>query len=234
MARGTVIFDECGFLSEEMINVYGAFAIVNRSFKSGKDSDGKIIDPIVQRTFPADTPYQKFYISSASSTDTEFYRLYRHFAKKQLVGDPNYIVLHISCDILFAPTMHGQVVAPILTRDTVENAMQTNPEKARREYYCEFTTDAGTSAIISRGVIVRNEETRKPLLFNDTGDKKFVIAYDPARTRDNSVILVCEIYKDTLNGKPDIKMRVVNCINLLDVGKKIKSPMQTPDQIDYL
>ena len=29
-------------------------------------------------------------------------------------------------------------------------------------------------------------------------------------------------------------MRIVNVINLMDVGKKIKSPMQTPDQIDYL
>ena len=29
-------------------------------------------------------------------------------------------------------------------------------------------------------------------------------------------------------------MRIVNCINLVDVGKKIKSPMQTPDQIEYL
>lgn len=29
-------------------------------------------------------------------------------------------------------------------------------------------------------------------------------------------------------------MRLVNCINLIDVGKKIKSPMQTPDQIEYL
>jgi hypothetical protein len=29
-------------------------------------------------------------------------------------------------------------------------------------------------------------------------------------------------------------MRIVNCINLIDVGKKIKSPMQTPDQIKYL
>ena len=39
--RGSVIFDECGFLSEEMMNVYGAFAIVNKSFKSGTDGNGK-------------------------------------------------------------------------------------------------------------------------------------------------------------------------------------------------
>ena len=113
--------------------------------------------------------------------------------------------------------------------------MRTNPEKARREYYCIFTTDAGTDAIIRRGVITRNEETRKPLLYNDTGDKKFVITYDPARSRDNSVILVGEIYEyEQVDGSIDTRMRLVNCINLIDVGKKIKSPMQTPDQIEYL
>ena len=40
-----------------------------------------------------------------------------------------------------------------------------------------------------------------------------------------------EIYQ-TEDG--EYKGRIVNCANLLDVGKKIKSPMRTPDQIDYL
>ena len=35
-----------------------------------------------------------------------------------------------------------------------------------------------------------------PLLYNDTNDKKFVICYDPARSRDNSIILIMEIYFD--------------------------------------
>lgn len=232
--RGSVIFDECGFLSSEMIKVYGAFAIVNKSFMTGKDRDGNLLDPIRQRTFASNVPNQKFYISSASSTDTEFYRLYREFSKKQLAGNPNYCVLHIDCEVAFRPTVHGKVGKPLLSKDTVETEMRTNPEKARREYYCEFTTDAGVSAIIRRGTIVRNEMVRKPLLFNDTGQKKFVIAYDPARSRDNSVILVGEIYEVMENGTPDIRMRIVNCINLMDVGKKIKSPMQTPDQVEYL
>lgn len=229
--RGSVIFDESGFLSAEMMKVYGAFAIVNKSFKTGKDRDGNLIDPIRLRTFPTNIPNQKFYISSASSTDTEFYRLYREFAKKQLIGDPNYFVAHIDCEVAFHPTMHGKVIAPLLMQSTVETEMATNPEKARREYYCEFTSDAGANAIIKRGTIARNSETRAPLLYNDTGKKRFVIAYDPARSRDNSVILVMEIYQ-TEDG--EYKGRIVNCVNLLDVGKKIKSPMRTPDQIEYL
>jgi hypothetical protein len=229
--RGSVIFDECGFLSEEMLEVYGAFAAVDKDFATGKDRNGKPIDPIRLKTFATNIPNQKFYISSASSTDTKYYRLYREFAKEQLKGNRDYCVVQVSCDIVLRPTIRGEVVNSLLKRSDIETAVKTNPEKARREYYCEFTSDAGLNAIIRRGTIARNCETRAPLLYNDTGDKKFVIAYDPARSRDNSVILVMEIYK-TKDGV--YKGRVVNCMNLLDVGKKIKSPMRTPDQIEYL
>ena len=234
-ARGNVVFDECGFLDSEMMSVYAAFAIVNKSFKSGKDRDGNSIDRNRLRCIPSNIPNQLFYISSASSTDTEFYKLYRDFSKRQLMGDPNYFVAHIDCEIAFKPTIRGEIMEPLLTRDTVEAAMRSNPEKARREYYCEFTSDAGANAIIRRGVIARNEITYKPVLFNDTGERKIVIAYDPARSRDNSVILVCEIYdaKDDY-GNIEQKMRILNCINLIDIEKKRKTPMQTPDQVEYL
>ena len=229
--RGSVIFDECGFLSAEMLKVYGAFAAVNKNFASGKDRDGHSIDPIRLRTFAINLPNQKFYISSASDTDTEFYRLYREFSKKQIIGDRDYCVIQVDCETVLRPTIRGEVVNALLDRNTIETEMRTNPEKARREYYCEFTSDAGMNAIIKRGTIARNSETRPPLLYNDTGKKKFILAYDPARSRDNSVILVMEIYQ-TEDG--DYKGRIVNCVNLLDVGKKIKSPMRTPDQIEYL
>lgn len=233
--RGNVIFDESGFLSDEMMNVYSAFAIVNKSLKTGKDASGRSIDPIRQRTFATDIPNQKFYISSASDTSTKFYSLYRDFSKRQLMGDPDYCVLHIDCELAFKPTLHGEVIAPLLSRSTVESEMRTNPEKARREYYCIFTTDAGADAIFRRGTISRNEETRKPTLYNDDGNKKFVICYDPARQRDNSFILVGEIYSETNpDGSLDIKGRLVNGINLVDVGRRLKTPMRTPEQIEYL
>ena len=233
--RGNVIFDESGFLSEEMMNVYSAFAIVNKSLKTGKDASGRSIDPIRQRTFATDIPNQKFYISSASSTDTKFYSLYRDFSKRQIMGDPDYCVLHIDCELAFRPTLHGEVIAPLLSRSTVESEMRTNPEKARREYYCQFTTEAGSDAIVKRGVITRNEETRKPVHCNETGNKKYGLFYDPARQMDNSFILVAEFYdyiqKD---GTIDKRAKIVNGVNLLDIGKKIKSPMRTPDQVEYL
>ena len=228
--RGSVIFDECGFLSDEMLKVYGAFAAVNKNFASGKDRDGHSIDPIRLRTFAINLPNQKFYISSASDTSTEFYRLYREFAKKQLMGDRDYCVVQIDCEVVLKPTIRGEVVNALLTRSTIDTEMRTNPEKARREYYCEFTSDAGNEAIIRRGVITRNSETRVPLLYNDTNDKKFVLCYDPARSRDNSIVTVMEIYED----KDGFKGRIVNCVNMIDISNKRKAPMQTPDQVDYL
>ena len=229
--RGSIIFDECGWLSAEMLKVYGAFAAVNKNFASGKDRDGHSIDPIRLRTFALNLPNQKFYISSASGTDTEFYRLYREFAKKQLMGDRDYCVIQVDCEVVLKPTIRGEVVNALLTRSTIETEMRTNPEKARREYYCEFTSDAGNEAIIRRGAIARNSETRVPLLFNDTNDKKFIICYDPARSRDNSIITVFEIYYDKDDGW---KLRIVNCINMIDISNKRRAPMQTPDQVDYL
>lgn len=234
-ARGSIIFDESAFLSEEMINVYSAFTIVNKSFRTGKDASGKSIDPIRQRTFATNIPNQKFLISSASTTDTKYWSLYRDWSKRQIMGDPDYCVLHIDCEVAFKPTLHGQVIAPLLTRSTVESEMRTNPEKARREYYCQFTTEAGSDAIIKRGVITRNEEVRKPVHCNETGDKKYGLFYDPARKVDNSFILVAEFYDYIqVDGSIDKRAKIVNGVNLLDVGKKIKSPMRTPDQIEYL
>lgn len=231
--RGSVIFDESGFLSAEMMKVYGAFAIVEKGFKTGK-VDGHSIDPIRQRTFATNIPNQLFYISSASATDTPFYALYKEFSKRMIMGDPDYYVFHIDCEQAFKPTLRGELIAPLLSRSTVKSEMRTNPEKARREYYCQFTTDAGTKAIVKRATIIRNEEIRVPVLSGD-GKHKYGIYYDPARQVDNSFILVGEFYEEkNPDGTPDIKCKIVNGVNLLDVGKKIKSPMRTPEQIKYL
>lgn len=228
--RGNVVFDETGFLSAEMLATYAAFAIVNKSFKSGKDRDGNVIDMNRLRAIPEEIPNQVFYISSASSTDTEFYNLYRDFSKQMLLGNPNYFVAHIDCEVAFKPTIHGEVVSPLLSRTTVESAMRANPEKARREYYCQFTTDAGVNAIIRRGSITRNEEIRKPVLCNETGENKYFITYDPARIRDNSVVLIGEKYEE---GR-EIKCRIVNRINLIDIEKRNKTPMTIPNQVKEL
>lgn len=230
-----VMFDEVGFLDADLIHVYGAFVAVSENFITGFDEHGNEIDVVRSLAKPKGIPKQKIYVSSASSTDTEFYKLYRDFSKRMLMGDKNYFVAHIDCELVMSPTIHNIPTTPALSRDQIEAAMRANPEKARREYYCQFTTDAGANAIIKRGTIARNEEIRKPLLYNDTGDRKFFITYDPARVKDDSVVLVGELYEDkTSNNLSNLKVRIVNCIPLIDFERKNKTPMTIPNQIKEL
>lgn len=238
-ARGArsdcVVFDECGFLDGNLIEVYKAFCAVDNTFATGFDENGNSIDMVRLMAMPQSPPKQLIYVSSASSVDTEFYKIYRDYSKQMIAGDPDYFVANIDCELAMRPTIHNVPTVSALTRDMIEATMRTNPIKGRREYYCEFSEDAGADAIIKRGVITRNEETRVPLLYNDTGEKRFILAYDPARSMDNSVIGVMEVYPVTLvDGSIDLRGRIVNCVNLVDVGKKLKTPMQTPDQIRYL
>ena len=230
-----VVFDECGFLDSNLIEVYKAFCAVDNSFATGFDENGNSIDIVRLMAIPQSPPKQLIYISSASSVDTEFYKIYRDYSKQMIAGDPDYFVANIDCELAMRPTIHNVPTVAALTRDMIEATMRTNPVKGRREYYCEFSEDAGADAIIKRGVITRNEETRVPLLYNDTGAKRFILAYDPARSMDNSVIGVMELYEATMvDGSKDLRGRIVNCANLMDVGKKLKTPMQTPDQVRYL
>ena len=229
--RGSVVFDECGWLSAEMINVYGAYAIVNKSFKTGVSASGQVLNELELYTIPKEIPNQRFFISSASTTDSEFYNLYCDFSKRMFIGDRNYFVAHIDCEVAFHATIgNKELDEPLLSPETVKEAMRTNPERALREYYGLFTTDAGANAILRRGIITRNSVARPPLLENDTGDKKFIISYDPARMSDNSVISIGEVYET--NG--DLRMRVVNCINLIDIHKKKKTPVIIQKQVEIL
>lgn len=219
-----VVFDECGFLSEEMMNVYAAFTIVNRDIKMGGDIDADTI-----ATIPRDVPNQLFYISSASSIDTPFYTKYRDFSKQMLLGNPNYFVADINCDVLINATVGGKLYpVGLLNQNTVDGEMRNNPEKALREYYNKFTEDGGVGQIIKRALITRNSYVRPPVLHNDTNTRKFVLAYDPARSRDNSIFGVGELKYDEKRG---YSMDIVNCVSFADLGLKRKTPMMTQEQI---
>ena len=119
-----------------------------------------------------------------------------------------------------------------MTQAQIDKAIEDNPELAERELFNHFRKGSGENAVVKLETLIHNSETRVPLLYNDTNKKKFVIAYDPARSRDNSIILVMEIYLD--EETREYKGRIVNCVNLIDIGKKRKTPMQTPDQVQYL
>lgn len=224
-ARGNVVvFDECGFLSEEMMNVYGAFTIVNKGFKMGGN--------VNIASLPKEIPNQLIYISSASSIDTPFYQKYRDFSKRMFLGDPRYFVADINCDVVIKATKGGKIYpASLLTQETVDTEMRVNQEKALREYYNVFTQDGGVGQIIKRALIARNSYIRPPILYNDTNDRKFVLAYDPARSTDNSVVGIGELIYDKDKGWT---MDIVNCVNFMDLSTRKKTPKTTPQQIKDL
>ena len=224
-SRGNmVVFDECGWLDQNMMQVYAAFTIVNKDLKLGGDVDEETI-----KTLPKEVPNQLFYISSASSIDTPFYEKYRDFSKQMILGNPNYFVADINCDVVIQGTVGGKIYpASLLTRETVDAEMRNNPEKASREYYNRFTEDGGINQIIKRALITRNSYVRPPVLCNDTNKRKFVLAYDPARSTDNSILSIGELKYDEQRG---YTMDIVNCVSFADLGLKRKTPMMTQQQI---
>lgn len=219
-----VYFDEGGWLSEEEFNVIGAFTTQSADFKLGGDID--------VATVPKEFPHQLLYASSASSVDTAFYQKYRDFSKKMFLGDPRYFVADLNCDIVINTTFHGKPYpASLLNRETIENEIRNNPEKAMREYYNQFTQDGGVGQIIKRALIVRNSYNRPPVLYNDTNERKFVFAYDSARSTDNSILGIGELLYNEEDG---YTMDIVNVISFSDLGLRRKTPMMTQDQIREL
>lgn len=216
-----VVFDEGGWLSEEDFNVIGAFTALNSGFKLGGDVNVSAL--------PKEFPHQLLYASSASSIDTAFYKKYRDFSKKMLLGDSRYFVADINCDAVISATYKGRLYPiSLLNRETVDAEIRNNPEKGLREYYNQFTQDGGNGQIIKRALITRNSYNRPPVLFNNTKERKFVLAYDPARKKDNSTIGIGELRYDEKKG---YILDIVNSVNFADLGLKKKTPMTTPNQI---
>ena len=148
-ARGNrVVFDECGFLDDNLMNVFAAFTIVDKDLKVGGDVDAQSI-----ATLPTEIPNQLFYISSASSVDTPFYKKFRDFTMQMIAGNPDYFVADLNCEVLIRPLMGGKVYpSALLKQETIDAEMRTNPEKGAREYYCRFTRDGDVGQIIKRAL----------------------------------------------------------------------------------
>lgn len=219
-----VNFDECAFLPEEVFSVVEPYTAQDSNFISGGG-----LDP---ETMPRQMPNQLLYASSASSVDTPFYAKYKEYSKKMFYGDPNYFVCDFDCDLVMKATKYGRGFAPLLTQEKVDTALTEDKERALREYYNRFSVDAGENAIVRRGVIARNSFARPPVLCNDKENSKtFIMAYDPARSADNSVVTIGELFYDEQKGW---KLRIVNCANFMDPQKKNQTPLRTPDQVKKL
>jgi hypothetical protein len=126
--------------------------------------------------------------------------------------------------------MDGEPYPALLSQSKVDNAMSGNKEQAMREYYNKFTKDGGETQIIKWGMIRKNETLLLPELSNKDGSK-YLIALDPSRMSDNSIITVMKIIEDKDIGYYG---EIVNCTNLIDSGSKKNIKLSTPEQIKIL
>lgn len=220
-------YDEAAFIEDDIFNTSEPFITQSADF-----SDGVNYDVTAALCEPPQFPNQLIYASSAGSTDQYFWRKYRDFSIHMDAGDPKYFVADVSCDVIINATKGGAPMAkPLLTQAVVDAAMRENKEKALREYKNIFTHDSSEHSICKRSDIIRASVPRRPDLRNKDNKSFYAIAYDPARLADQSAIGIAEYYEDPNFGW---KMRVVNMISMVDVLKRSKTPINTPNQIKEL
>lgn len=221
------VYDEAMNAADELFHTSEPFTTQNAEFKMGKDYDA---DDVLAEPVPF--PNQLLYCSSAGRTDQYFFSKYKEFSIRMFAGDKRYFCADISCDVIINATVHNKLwPVPLLTQEKVDQAMRQDKEAALREYKNIFTSEGGDGQIIKRATIIRNSVSRPPVLRNENGKSKWALLYDPARSADNSVILCAEYYEDPVVGW---KMKIQNVVNLLNVMKKKKTPMTTPNQIKEL
>lgn len=220
--RATVVFfDEAAFCSDELIVVCEAFAVQDKDFSTSTDAG---YDPKLE---PRQVPTQLVYASSQDRVDTVFYKHYKDYAKKMLAGDLSYFVCDMNCEIGLNTYMYGKKYNPVITKGKVDAALTADRDRAMREYYNQPTIDGGVTQIVKWGQIRRNETFALPEVVGTPG-YKYVLAFDPARTIDNSVISAMKLVED-----PDLGLcgDIVNCVNMVDVATKRKLKLDSNRQI---
>ena len=220
-------YDECAFSPDELFVTSEPFITQSSDFADGVNYDET--DALVE---PQQFPNQCIYASSAGSVDQYFFRKYRECSLRMDAGDKRYFCADINCDVVINATKRGiKMAKPLLTQEVVDARMREDKEAGLREYKNIFTHDSSEHNICKRSDIIRNSVPRIPDLKNKDNKSLYGIAYDPARRMDNSVIGIAEYYEDEHIGW---KMKIVNVVSLVDVMKKNKTPMNTPNQVNEL
>ena len=215
------IYDEAGFVSKETFEVCNPFTVQDSGFKLGANFDAE--------TYPTDVPNQRLYVGSASDTDSFFYKQYKEGTKRMLVGDKNWFVADLSCEVPMHPTVNGLEVPPLLSQSTVDEAMRQNEIIAHREYYNIFDHFNLEDAVVTRTDILQNTENFVPVTAWGGRKHKYLIAYDPASKVDNAPILVMDVFQ---NEKKEYCGRCVFMDNLVvTYGDGSKRPMRVDEQV---
>lgn len=213
-------FDEAGWFSDELFVQAENFVNQDENFKLGGN-----IDITLE---PKGMPRQLLYASSASDTSSEFYKKFRYFSERMIIGDQKYFVCNYNIDLVMKAKFNGEVYPPLISQDKVDKAMGDNRDKALRELYNKFSADSHEGQILTRREIMQHTKRRPPLLLNDTGNRLFALAWDSARLNDNSIIGIAEFVEDEEKGWC---MDLHNVVSLVDIATKKKTPMRLPEQV---
>lgn len=216
-----VFFDEAAQISDELIMVCEAFATQSSDFQTSTE------DGFDMTLNPLDVPTQLIYASSQDSMESLFYKHYKEFALKMLAGNRDYFVADMICDVAIDVYINGQKYPPLLSREKVDAALAGNRDKALREYYNQPTRDGGVNQICKWSTIRRSERFVLPQI-QRTDHSKFVLAFDPARTNDNSITGVMRIYEDPYIGWCG---DIVNVVNFVDIATKNKYKLDADRQL---
>ena len=216
-----VFFDEAGWFSDELFVQAENFANQDENFKLG----GNVNIALEPKEFPL----QLIYASSASDTSSGFYKRFKQFSKNMLMGDKKYFACNFNIDMVMSAKFNGEPYPPLLSKDKVDKALESDHDKAMRELYNKFSADSHEGQILTRRDIMKYTQNRPPLMFNDTGNRLFAFSWDSARLNDNSVILIAELIND-----PEIgwRMELQNMVSLVDIATKKRIPKRLPEQVD--
>lgn len=222
--RGSVFYDECSWQTAEQMAATEHFADLDASFTLGTES--------VKYIRPKTMPLQLLYASSAGDVEYPFYEKYRLFAKKMIMGDPNYFV----CDLdAYAVKDHSSVngipIRSHLTQEAIDKAIEDDPDAAERELFNRFRKGGGENAVVSMDTLIRNSQLRKPLLLNETGKMKFIFCYDPARNFDGSILSIWRLVDDKQYG---YMLYLENTISMVDTANAKKTPLPMPEQLEII
>lgn len=222
--RGAVWFNETAWKTAEELAVVENFANVDSSFST---STAK-----VRYLEPQQMPLQILYTSSVGDVTYPFFDKYKTFYKKMLIGNSNYFCFDINAyNVLYHSTIDGVAIKSHLTEDKIMKDIEEDPDNADVELFNKFRKGGGSNAVVTMDELIRNSTNRKPLLYNDTGKKKFIFCYDPARNFDGSVLSIFQVINDKEVG---FKLRLENVISMVDTNTKTKTPLPMPAQLDII
>lgn len=217
-------YDEAGKVERDFFDLTEPFCTQDRDFVTGANFNIKCM--------PKQMPNQMIYASSAEGVDSRLYDIYKESALRMIGGDMSYFCCDITCELSLHPYLDGKPYRPLLSQDVIDNALKMNEFRANREYFNKFDLSGGQDALVKRTTILGNSYAYVPIYKNDTNERIFLIAYDPATKIDNSMIGVAELITDEEKG---LMLKMANLINLIEVlPNGDKKTIQKPEQVEIL